>query len=245
MFAGLIFLFAPQNITNKFQFAFARLFRWPLGVGRSVSLSVRTRQQTSDVVSRRQYDRLKNHADNLTEALIRGRRDFKRLYGLYNRYVWEGVEFVVADVITASTDGPSCELIINRGENNGLAKGQFVLGDNSIVGTISDVWSHEARIRLITDSASSIAVKIGDFRAVMKGNGSHLAKIELAKRKVKVGDNVYAIRPGLLDAPMKVGTVAGCESNRRHPLLWDISVKPACDIEKLTNVAVVIMNPKK
>jgi rod shape-determining protein MreC len=245
MIAGFIFLFAPQTITNRFQFAFARIFRWPLSAGRSISLSAPPRQPRTDLVSRRQYNQLQNHADNLNEALIRGRQKFKRLYGLYNRYVWEGVEFVVAEVITASPDGPSCELIINCGQNNGLAKGQFVLGDNSIIGTISDVSSHEARIKLITDLTSSVPVKIGQFRAVMKGSGDGLAKIELAKHKAKVGLSVVAVKPGLLDSPMKVGTVAKCQSNDEHPLLWDITVKPACDVQKLTDVAVIIINPKK
>ena len=246
MLAGFICLFAPQNITDKFQFTFARIFRWPLRLGRNISLFAHTQQPLTDVVSRRQYNQLQNRADNLIETLIEGRRRYKKLYGLYNSYVWDGAEFVLAGVITASTAGPSCELVINCGQDSGLAKGQFVLADNSIIGTVSDVFSHGARVKLITSSTSNIPVKVGKLRAVMKGNGDSSAKIELAKHKVKVGDSVYAVRrPGLLDSAMKVGTVAKCQSSDQHPLLWDITVEPACDIEKISDVAVIIMNPKK
>jgi cell shape-determining protein MreC len=243
MLAGLIFLFAPRNLTNKFQFAFARAFRWPLSVGRSVSLFARTEPDLADAVSRRKYNQLQNHADNLAEALMQGRQKFNRLFGLYNRYVWDGVEFVVADVITASAEAPSRELIINSGQNDGLAKGQFVLGDNSVVGLVSDVQPHQARVRLITDSTSNLPVKIGPFRAVMSGSGADFARIPMAKHKVTVGQKVYAVKkPGFLDSPVKVGTVAACRTNDEHPLFCDITVKPACNIEGLESVAVVVIN---
>ncbi|HUW19393.1 MAG TPA: rod shape-determining protein MreC [Sedimentisphaerales bacterium] len=246
MLAGLILLFAPQNITNRFQFAFARTFRWPLSIGRSISLSARSQQPPDDVVARREYNQLRNYADNLEQTLIQERKRSKKLYGLYNKYIWDGAEFVLAEVIRASTDGPSFELIIDRGQNNGLAKDQFVLGDDAVVGTVSDVWLHQARVKLITDASSNLAVQIGRFKAVMKGAGAGLAKIELAKHRVRTGDNVYAVKkPAFLDSPIIVGTVINCQSNQEHPLLWDITVKPACDIEALEGVAVIVMNRQK
>ncbi|MFC1781603.1 hypothetical protein ACFLZ8_05020, partial [Planctomycetota bacterium] len=47
MLAGFILFLAPQNLTNKFQFAFASVFRVPLKIGNSYSLS-RTVQQNID-----------------------------------------------------------------------------------------------------------------------------------------------------------------------------------------------------
>jgi cell shape-determining protein MreC len=246
MLAGSIVLIAPQNITGRFQFTFARIFRWPLSFGRNVSLSARARQPRPDVVTRREYDRLQNLADDLSEALSEQQRRFKQLYGVYNRYVWEGADFVLADVIRGPAGGPSREFIINYGKDNGLAKGQFVLGDNSIVGTISQVLAGEARVKLITDSTSSIAVKIGRFRAVMKGAGAGSGRIELARHKVQIGASVYAVKmAGLLDSALKVGTVSKCESSDEHPLLWNITVEPACELETLSEVKVIVMKANK
>jgi len=42
---------------------------------------------------------------------------------------------------------------------------------------------------------------------------------------------------------MKVGTVTKCDRDSDNPLLWDITVGPACNMEKLNDVAVIIMNP--
>ena len=80
----------------------------------------------------------------------------------------------------------------------------------------------------------------------MQGTGSNSAKVQLLsiKHKVKIGDVVYARKkPGFLDAPMIIGTVAQCKRDDENPSLWDITVKPASDIERLNSVAVIIMNP--
>jgi rod shape-determining protein MreC len=248
MLAGLISLFAPQSLTSKFQFAFARIFSWPLSIGRNISLSARTQQPLTDVISRRKYNKLQNYLANVTQELLQERQKLEKLSGLHNRFVWEGVDFVLADIITAFIDASHSELIINRGQIDGLAKGQFILGDNSIIGTISDVSSRIARVKLITDPTSNIVVKIEELNLgrVMQGSGNNSAKLRMVKYKVRSGDNVYADKkPGFLDAPMIVGKVGDCKRNDEIPLLWDITVKPTCDIETLDSVAVIIMNPRE
>jgi len=247
--AGFIFLFAPQSLTNKFQFAFARIFRGPLSIGRSVSLSAHMEQPLTDVVSRSKYNKLQNHLANTIEWLHQERQKVEKLSGLRYRSAWKGVNFVLADVITVSIGSSQGKLIINRGENDGLAKGQFVSSDYSIIGIISDVDSHTAQVKLVTDPTSKIAIKIAglDVGMIMQGNGNNSAKVQLLprKHKIKVGDVVYAQkRPGFLGTPMVVGTVVQCKTDDENPLLWDITVKPACDIANLTDVAVIVMNPR-
>ena len=82
---------------------------------------------------------------------------------------------------------------------------------------------------------------------IMQGNGKKAAKVQLVstKYKVRTGDIVYAQKkPGFLGIPVIVGTVDQCKSDDDNPLLWDIMVKPACDIENLTEVSVIVMNPR-
>jgi rod shape-determining protein MreC len=244
MLGGLILFFIPQNLTNRFQFAFARVFRLPLSVGRAITLSARAQPQLSDVVSRRKYDQLQNYLANITRELSEERQKVKELSGLRNRRPLEGAGLMLAEVITASAEG----LIINRGETDGLQKGQFVLGDNSIIGTISDVSPRTARVELITETTSNMAVEIGELKTVIQGCGKNSAKVKLVSTKhaVKVGDDVYACKKqGFLDVPMIIGTISECNRDNENPLLWDITVKTACDIERLNNVTVIIMNPRE
>jgi rod shape-determining protein MreC len=158
----------------------------------------------------------------------------------------EGANLLSAGVITATIDKLRSELIIDRGEKDGLATDQFVLADNSIIGTISHVDSRTARVRLFTDSQSNMAVRIGklNIERIMKGSGDNLAKVEMIKDKVKIGSEIMAgKKPGFLDTPMIAGRVARCERNAQSPLLWDITVEPVCDMEKLNGVTVIVMNP--
>ncbi|MHC4149816.1 MAG: rod shape-determining protein MreC [Planctomycetota bacterium] len=202
----------------------------------------------AEVVSRRKYNKLHNHLANVTEWLDQERQKVEKLSGLQDRPVWKGANFVLAGVITTSIDKSRSELIINRGREDGLAKNQFVLVDNSIIGTISDAASRTARVKLITDPASQIGVKIAQFKMdrIMQGNGNNSANVRLVSTeyKIKTGDVVYAQKkPGFLSTPVITGTVAQCKSNDENPLLWDITVRPACDIDKLSDVAVIVMNP--
>jgi len=243
MLAGFILLFVPQNLTNKFQFAFAHIFRWPLSIGRNISLSARTRQPLTDMASRREYN---HHITNLEKWLEQEHKKVEKLSGLRDRFALEDVKFILADVIPAS-DRSANKLIINRGKNYGIRQGQFVLGDNSIIGTISNVSFRSAQVKLVTDPTSKIAVKIAGLNTgrVMQGDGNNAAKILMlsTKHDVKVGDVVYADKKiGFLDDLIVVGKVEQCKRGD-EPLLWDITVKPVCDIERLNSVAVIIMNP--
>ena len=254
MLAGLIFFFAPPKITNKFQFGFVRIFRKPLSIGRNISLSasrlMASEQSVSEeAVSRERYNRLHNHLANVTEWLKQEREKVEKLSGLRDRPVWKGVDFVLADVIAASVNGLRGELIINRGEKDGLTKDQFVLASESIIGTLWKVDNRTAQVKLISDPTSKMAVKIANFDMdrIMHGEGNCSASVKLVPTKysIKSGGIVYAQkRPGFLSSPVIVGTVAECKSNDENPLVWDITVKPVCDIKGLTDVAVIVMNPK-
>jgi len=244
MLGGFIFLFTPSKLTNKFQLAFARVFHWPLSIGRNISLSARTRQPLTDVVSRGKHVQLQNYLANVEAQLAQELQRNEKLSGLRKKHPLAEAKFAFANIAKSSAN----ELIINRGEKDGLAKGQFVLGDNSIIGTISEVLSHTAKVKLITNATSQIAVTIANQNAIIQGDGKDSAKIPLfpRKHKVQVVDPVFCRpKPGFLNSPMIIGKVIQCKRDDENPLLWDIMVKPACDIEKINYVDVIVMNSQE
>jgi rod shape-determining protein MreC len=249
MLFGLILLFTPESITGRLQFAFARVFRLPLGVSRSVSLAAGTHRPLRDTVSRRLYEQLRNHAANLERLLDRQQRKIDRLSQLRDRLPLEGAKLATADVIACLTEQRHCEMLINRGTGDGLAAGQYVLGDNSVIGIVCDAASRTAKVRLLTDSASKVAVTIPrlGISAVMKGTGGDTARIGLVstEKAVRKDDLVFAgKKPGFLDCPIVLGSVFECRPDDDKPLTWDITVKPACDVGELADVVVIIMNPQ-
>ncbi len=189
-----------------------------------------------------------NYIMNLEEELRQKNRMLEQVTGMRSRLRGlEGAQIMPADIITSSVEGRQCELIINRGSDDGLTKGLYVIGDNSVIGTITELADRTAKVRLLTDSSSVVQVNIAglDTNMLMQGDGANRAKIKLVpiKHKIKVGDAVLACKkPGLLDAAMVAGTVAECKRDSKTPGLWDITVSPVCDTAKINTVAVIKMN---
>jgi len=244
MLAGCIFLFSPQKLTSKFQFAFTHLFRWPLALGRTISLSTRSYQSPSETLDSRKYMQLKNYVATVELELAWERRKNEELSGFRKRNPLENARFAQAYIVKAAAG----ELVIDCGLDDGLAVGQFVLGTNSIVGCVSELSARTARVKLITSTTLQIPVQVAGQDAVIQGDPRGRVKIPLLakKYKVKVGDPVFAVpRPGFLNAPILVGRVLDCKTDGEDPLLWDITVEPACRIDRLSSVDVIIMDPQR
>lgn len=247
MLASGIFYMIPQSYSNRFQFAFAHVFRFPLSAAKNINLSNITKDRHKDTVPKKQYDDLVNRYNNLEQTLLQQRRELQRLSEL-NSHVGKNYEFIHGDVIPAAADSRHSELTISCRGTTGLEKGQFVLArDNSIIGRITDIFPQfgTAKVKLITDPDSKIAVQISGLakNLQMQGNGDNTAKIGFVSKEqeLKTGMEVFALRQSnFLDANMIVGTVTQFKPDDKQPLLWDITVKPSWEIEELNEVAVIV-----
>ena len=252
MLAGLIIILAPHEWTNRLRFTFERFFRLPLKIGSNYSSLARPIQQPLAGQLSREENKYKNYSVSLEQEIKLLRQQNQQLSGLRNRRPLEGSIILPADIIRRGPiNDTQAELTINRGSDDGLAPKQYVLADDSIIGTISELTSRMAHVMLFTDPSAKTNVIIGkldEAPRVMQGSGNISAKV-LGLQKthnVKVGDNVIACRePGLLDVPMIIGIVAQCEQDKKNPIVWDITVQPACDISQIDNVSVLIMNPRE
>lgn len=245
MLGGLIFLFCPPRITGKLQLAYARLFTWPLAKGRSLTLISRpaAAPKDSDITDYKDLHtenrRLKNDLANMKAQLQEARGEIDRLARVRTVPEWESMQFLPATIVT-STGRSRTELIINRGQDEGVTEGCYVMGaaDHSIIGKVSNVSPHVAKVKLITDPTSVIPVEIGDsgVQGLMEGNKIRLVP---AKHAIRPGDPVKARKmPGFLDVGVITAEVAQCKP-ADDPLLLDITIQPVSDITNLMRVFVV------
>jgi rod shape-determining protein MreC len=258
MLGGLICLFLPQSLTNRLHITFLGLYKFTPSLGRSiplaaVSTSVST-SQPDDEQSRRlrqletEYNQLQNHLANLNAELAAEHAKVESLAAMRTRFPGlSGAKFIDADIIDGFKTG-NYKIMINRGESDGIRKGQYVLANNSVIGQIYEAQSRTATVKLITDKNSSIAVEIEGSRAmrVMKGTGKNYARIGMVPKSKHItkGLAVYTYKnPGLLDVPIVAGKVAQLKPDDDNPLLWDITVTPVVKIEDAVSVTVVVMNP--
>ncbi len=245
MVVGVIFLFAPANVTNRLQLTFTGFFQKPLSRCRNITLCSNNENPDANDIGNSDYIRLRNHLANNIQRLRQEHQKVEKLSGLRDRTVWNGVNLVSADIITAFMNELRNDFTVNRGRDDGLVQGQFALGLNSVVGTISELSSRMARVQLFTDPRSKVPVTIGqsNVMGIMQGIGNCRAKIHgfATKHKIKAGDIVYiSKKPGLLNVSMIAGTVSESKPNDENPLLLDLTVTPACETRKLSNVTVIV-----
>ena len=238
MLAGLILLMAPKNITDKFQFAFTRIFRWPIKVGNNFSLATSQKEPFIGRPSRSE-EQYRNQIADLQEQLKQAYQRIEQLSGIRNRFPLTKSNLATADIIRTTINDIS-----------GLKTGQFVMADFSIIGMVSDVASGNARVKLLSDKTSSIAVTIGDSNVprILQGIGNNQAKItpqiSATNKTISLGDKILTRKkPGFLNVPMIAGIVTQCKRDDKEPSVWDITVQPACDIARIDDVTVIIMNP--
>ncbi|TFG49476.1 MAG: hypothetical protein E4H40_02930 [Candidatus Brocadiia bacterium] len=175
MLAGTIFLLTPQKWTSNFQFAFARIFQWPLTLGRNISLSGQSHQGNPALLSHKEAQ-YQNHIANLEQQLLQKNQKIEQLQKIRDRFTsLEGAKLLLAEIITISVDSSNAEIIINRGQNDGLDAKQYVLGNNCVIGVLSDVSTRQAKVKLITDRGFITPVRIPETKTggIMQGNGDN------------------------------------------------------------------------
>ncbi len=237
---GFIILFSPESFTNTFQFTFAELFHEPLRIGRIPQL---------DHTGPRSEKAYENYIATLEKYLSYYRKQVEKISKMRQRFPLKNFGLLPAAVTTVS-DKPASSFYINCGTDDGVIAGQFVLAENGIIGTVQNVSSHTAMVRLITDPLSKIGVQIGDLpgRKMITGIGSNKAFIEMVpvKYTVQRNDKIFVSpKVKFLDDPIICGIVTDVTRNKKSPLIWDITVEPVCKIDQLESVHVLVFNQQK
>ncbi len=135
-------------------------------------------------------------------------------------------------------------LTVDRGSEDGVARMMPVVVGEGVVGRVHQVAGHSADVLVVTDSNSSIAVRVDRTRA--RGNVRGLGKPDLCKLEyalrtedVMEGDAlVTSGTDGVFPRGLPVGKVTQL-SRTPHGLFQDARVVPAVDVTRLEEVLVV------
>jgi cell shape-determining protein MreC len=246
LFAAFILYLAPASLTNSLHFTFVRMASPLLNFSRSISSlssTVVEDRKPAQYVSRSEYDRLENARENLKAELLEMTRRLDAVTKVQNRFpALSRAAFVNADVIAVTYNRIGHRMTINRGRDDGVREGLYVMADNCIIGTVDQISSSAATIKLVTDPSAKMFVQTEKgVSGVMNGAGRDACRVQLGS-KIPAGQSIFAgKRPGLLDVPVVIGKVAECRSGS-IPLLYELTIDPACDYSKVENVSVLIMS---
>lgn len=243
---GIILLLVPQSVTSKLNLAFFDVFGFFLNIGSSAAYQQKAQPDSPEDALRREYNQLQVAYQNLQAQFDEQKKQIEQLGRIRMTEPDPAAGLVLAKVINRRKN----EFIINRGSADGLVKGQFVLGDNAVIGCIEDVSADISSVKLISSSACKMHVKISApdvnsyYNGTIQGDDKDSAKVLNVSKKYKIKDGYYvyaAPKPGFLQSSRIIGRISKCATDETNPVLWSIWVKPAYDFDEITDVAVIVI----
>jgi rod shape-determining protein MreC len=172
-----------------------------------------------------------------------------RLRALLNASERFDHQVVVAEIKGLDPDPYSHQVILNKGSQQGVFKGQPVLDANGLMGQVIQVSEKTSTVLLIADSSHAIPVEVNrnGVRAIAVGTGS-LEKLQLIyvpdTANIEVGD--VLITSGLAQRfPMgyPVATVTKISHDPGHAFAT-VEAKPAAALDR-SHYVMLIFDRKK
>ena len=171
---------------------------------------------------------------------LRGLLQFEATYPQY--------QVLAARVITRDDGGWTQSAVIDRGQAEGLTKYMAVMLPQGVVGFVSDVYPHSARIQFILDPRTAVGGIVqrpqSRVAALVSGNGNDVAHpemIDIVKEgDIVVGDAVVTSGyGGLYPKGLLIGTVKEIVPDPSGVVKRAV-LTPAVDFTKLEEVLVIL-----
>jgi rod shape-determining protein MreC len=153
------------------------------------------------------------------------------------------VKSVVAEIMYTAKDPFSRKVILDKGDQAGIAAGQAVVDASGVIGQITRVFPMQSELTLLTDKDQAIPVMIvrSGLRAVLFGSGNGLMELRYlaANADVQPGDKVVTSGlDGVFLAGLPVATVAKVERDQAQTFAR-IPCLPAAGVEQFSHVLVL------
>ena len=137
-------------------------------------------------------------------------------------------------------------LYVDRGSKHGVGVNAPVLSGNGIVGRVVLVTERYSQVQLITNPDASIGAMLDESRTpgVLTGTGDALLTMNYISNILEVKTGEVVISSGL-DRIFPKGIVIGTVvvSERGKDIFREIKVKPATDLVRLEEVAILLDSP--
>ena len=159
------------------------------------------------------------------------------------------IDTVAARVVSAPVSNFEQTIELSKGSGDGLSEGMPVVDGTGLVGRLVSVSSSRSTVRLLTDPAISVGVRLsgsGEL-ALAEGDGSgRPLTVGLVERGARVRRGDVAFTSGLdgavYPADVPVGRVVGSRPDSAQ-LQQSVELEPVADLENLRLVSVLQWRP--
>lgn len=187
---------------------------------------------------RKELSRLQGQTIQLVELNLENTR-LRQLLGFKSKASFTTLP---AQVVSRDPSNWFKTVLINKGKVSEVKRKATVVTHAGLVGHVVELSDKAAKVLLITDHSSRVAVLIQRTRAegVLAGEGGETCHIEYLSRlaDVKVGDAVISSGlGGIFPKGLKVGEVVAVE-RKDYGLFQQVEVAPSADLSRLEEVLV-------
>jgi hypothetical protein len=145
---------------------------------------------------------------------------------------------LVIDDSTSSLPSSAAPLL-DEGRDAAVQTGRLVLAGSRVWGKVAEAGPHTSTVQRVSDAGYRDLVQLvrqkdGKLqfagRGMLAGRGEPLCKIEMVEfaQAVTIGDLVFTVDDGILDAPLLYGRVARVE-RKPGAQQWEVWMEPAVD----------------
>lgn len=197
---------------------------------------------------------LKKQVDELTVELNAIKLDqyelnnLRKLLELDEQY--EDYEKVAARVTGKDTGNWFSMFIIDKGSKDGIEKDMNVIASGGLVGIVTDVGPHYAKVRSIIDDISSVSAMVlstsdncivsGDLQMMTENQTIELKSLNDSENKVSVGDQLVTSSVSSKFLPgIQVGYISELNMDSNN-MTKSGSVTPSVDFEHIQEVLVIL-----
>lgn len=189
---------------------------------------------------------LKQQIEDMRLQQVRLQEDAAQAHRLQNLLAFKEQyvsKTVAAQVIGTSGSDMSRTILIDKGENAGIAPDMAVMTADGIVGKVLLVYPSAAQVLLINDQSSGVGAILDKSRlqGVLRGtvNGQVVLERVMSDETVNVGDTLLTSGGDeIFPKGLPVGTVEKVQ--RGKDLFLRIEIKPAASLSKLEEVLVLV-----
>ncbi|MGE1063328.1 rod shape-determining protein MreC [Megasphaera paucivorans] len=228
---------------EPFEYSFSRIMNgFSTGI-HIVDISLKNRIEWEAL--EKQNEELKERSINYDEL----RAENKRLRALLDfRSNNHQYKLLAGSVISRDYGTWSNTLIIDQGSAEGVAKDMPVITPKGVVGFISDVYPHSARVQLMLDPRTSIGAIVqrpeSRVSSVVRGNGNTPTEpqfVNIAKDSdILEGDTLVTSGYGsIYPKGLYVGTIISIHQSDNDFVKYAV-IRPSVDFSKLEEVFVIL-----